>query len=242
MAMKRLVSLVCAMSLGLLMSGCGGNGGGAGGAGGGTGDEVRDKLTNLGVPVEETPRLDDESEALPDDYSPFGSSQSFDTIEEILLIGPQLNNSPSLLTIYELQGQDDRPIYAKENFFAPSAAQTPWAGSVGAAPDNLRVAAAADIDGDGLDEVAILYREGGGGPITLLTYQETAAGGVIGFVEDQSLVISSDPATDISLAAGDFDGDGLSDFVVGLSFGTAARLLFVSNAEEIGRASCRERV
>ena len=86
MAMKRLVSLVSAMSLGLVMSACGGSGdgGGTGGDGRGTGDEVRDKLTNLGVPVDETPRLDDESEALPDDYSPFGSSQSFDTIEEIV--------------------------------------------------------------------------------------------------------------------------------------------------------------
>jgi hypothetical protein len=192
---------------------------------------VRDKLTNLGVPVEETPRLDDESEALPDDYSPFGSSQSFDTIEEILLLGPMLNNSASLLTIYELQSQNDRPIYAKEEFFAPNAAETPWASSVGATPDNLRVAAAADIDGDGLDEVAILYREGTQGPITLLTYQETVEGGVIGFSESQSLVVSTDPATDLSLAAGDFDGDGLSDFVVGLSFGTAARLLFVGNDE-----------
>ena len=232
MKMKRLIALTSAISLAFLMSACGSSdgGNGTGGTGGrATGDEVRDKLTNLGVPVEETPRLDDASEALPDDYSPFGSSQSFDTIEEILLVGPQLNNSSSLLTIYELQSQNDRPIYAKEEFFAPSAAETPWASSLGATPDNLRAAAAADIDGDGLDEVAILYREGTQGPITLLTYEETVDGGIIGFAEDQSLVVSTDPATDLSLAAGDFDGDGLSDFVVGLSFDAAARLLFVGN-------------
>ena len=232
MTIQRLVSLASAFALSLSIIGCGSSGGaGAGGSGGATGDEVLDKLSNLGVSVEETPRLDDESEALPDDYSPFGSSQSFDTIEEILLVGPQLNNSASLLTIYELQSQNDRPIYEKEDFFAPTTAETPWASSVGATPESLRVAAAADIDGDGLDEVVILYREGTQGPITLLTYQETAVGGVIGFAEDQSLVISSDAATDLSLAAGDFNGDGLADFAVGLSFGTAARLLFVTNDE-----------
>lgn len=232
MMTKTVVRLSSAISLSLLMFGCGSSGdGGGGGTGGTTGDEVLDALTSLGVPVEETPRLDDESEALPDDYSPFGSAQSFDTIEEILLLGPQLNNSASLLTIYELQSQNDRPIYEKEEFFAPSTAETPWASSVGATPDSLRVAAAADIDGDGLDEVAILYREGTQGPITLLTYQETVQGGVIGFAESQSLLISTDLATDLSLEAGDFNGDGLSDFAVGLSFGTTARLLFVSNVE-----------
>ena len=233
--MRRLVGLASTVSLAFLMTACGGSdsAGATGGAGGSrvTGDEVRDKLANLGVPVDETPRLDDDAEALPDDYSPFGSSQSFDTIEEILLVGPQLSNSNSLLTIYELQSQNDRPIFGKEEFFAPNASETPWASSIGAGPDNLRVAAAADIDGDGLDEVAILYREGTQGPITLLTYQETVQGGVIGFAEDQSLLISNDPATDISLAAGDFDGDGLSDFAVGLSFESAARLLFVTNEE-----------
>jgi hypothetical protein len=230
MKTTRFLELATALSLASMMSACSGSDGGAGGSGGtATGDEVRDKLANLGVPVEETPRLDDESEALPDDYSPFGSSQSFDTIEEITLLGPTLSNSTSQLTIYELQSQNDRPIYGKEDFFAPAASQTPWASSVGATPDNLRVAAAADIDGDGLDEVAILYREGSQGPTTLLTYQETVQGGVIGFTEDQSLVVGNDPATDLSLAAGDFNGDGLSDFAVGLSFGSDARLVFVSN-------------
>ena len=157
--------------LALLVSACGSDGGDGGGGTGGSpsGDEVRDRLAALGVDVEETPRLDDDAEPLPDDYSPFGSAQSFDTIEEILLVGPQFENSSSVFTIYELQSQNDRPIYAKENFFTPSPSETPWATSTGAVPGNLRATAAGDIDGDGLDEVAVLYRQGAAGAVTLLS-------------------------------------------------------------------------
>ena len=233
MKIQWFLKVSCAVAVTALLSACGGNGGGDGSGGTATGDEVRDALANLGVNVEVTPRLDDDSDPLPDDYSPFGSSQSFDTIEELLLIGPQLENSASVLTIYELQSQDDRPIFSKENFFAPSPSETPWASSVGADPGNLRVTAVADIDGDGLDEVAVLFRENGQSDITLLTYQESNNGGVIGFAKDQTLTVSSDPATDLSLVAGDFNGDGLAEFAIGLSFDAAARLLFVANVDGV---------
>ncbi len=214
----------------LLLTGCdGGSSTNDDGGGTSSGDEVRDKLVNLGVPVEQTPRLDDDSTALPEDYSPFGSSQSFDTIEEILLLGPQFTNSDSQMTLYELQNQNNRPIYAKEDFFTPNPSETPWANSTGASPENRRMAEAADIDGDGLDEVVVLYREGSSNSIMLQTYQESVSNGVIGFTADQSLAISSDPANDLSLLAGDFNGDGLFEFVIGLTFDTTARLLFINN-------------
>ncbi len=231
MKLDRFLKLTGCSTFLILMSACGGGGDSTGGAGNQTGDEVRDALVNLGVNIEETPRLDDESEPLPDDYSPFGSSQSFDTIEEILLIGPQFENSNSLLTIYELQSQNDRPIYAKEDFFTPNPGDTPWAASVGATPANLRSSAAADIDGDGLDEVAVLYREGAGGAIMLQTYQENVTGGVIGFALDQSIIVSSEAASSLALVAGDFNGDGFSDFAVGLGLASSARVLFVENSD-----------
>ena len=231
--LKNLITIAMLVALGLFLSACGGGGGSSPGGGSSSGDEVRDKLSNLGVDVQETPRLDDNSEALPDDYSPFGSSQSFDTIEEITLLGPQFNNSASQLTLYELQSQNNRPIYAREDFFTPSSGATPWASAIGASPANLRQAQAADIDGDGLDELVVLYREDGSSAVTLQTYQESFSGGIISFAVDQTLVVSTDPANDLQLLAGDFDGDGLAEFVVGLSFDSAARLLFVTNSNGI---------
>jgi hypothetical protein len=222
--------------LALLISGltaCGGGSGASDSGGTTSGDEVSDKLAKLGVSVQQTPRLDDNSEALPDDYSPFGSAQSFDSIEEITLLGPKFNNSTSELTLYELQSQNDRPIYAREDFFKPATSETPWSSSIGNAPANQRVVAAADIDGDGLDEIVVLYRQDGSSSITLQTYQESFNGGVIGFAPDQTLVVSTDPANNLSLLAGDFNGDGLAEFVLGMTFDSSARLLFINNSNGI---------
>lgn len=215
----------------LLLSACGGSSssGGEGNGGSSTGDEVLDTLINLGVPIKMSARLDDDMDALPDDYSPFGSSKSFDTIEEILLLGPQFTNSSSQLSIYELQSQNNRPIYAKEDFFTPNASETPWSTSAGATPANLRVVEVADIDGDGLDEVVVVYREDGQNTIMLQTYQETVVNGIIGFAIDQTLAVSNDIVTDLALVAGDFNGDGYFEFAIGLIFDASARLMYVTN-------------
>jgi len=228
------LAAVLLMVQALFLSSCGGGGGGGASS---SGDGVRNKLVALGVDVasvEGEPRVDDDGDPLPADYNPFGSANSFGTIEEVLLIGPQFPNSTSLMNIYELQGQGGNPVtvWNKANLFTPTPAQTPWASSVGADPANLRTAVAADIDGDGLEEVAVLFREGAQGPITLQTYQESVNGGVIGFAVDQTLVVSTGQASDVSLLAGDFNGDGLAEFVVGITndAGTdAGQLLFVGN-------------
>ena len=65
----------------------------------------------------------------------------------------------------------------------------------------------------------------------LLTYQESVSQGVISFTADQSLQITTEAAQSLSLEAGDFDGDGLEDFAIGLGFDSEARVLFVENDE-----------
>ena len=219
---------VAAFLLPLFLNACGGGARDDGNASA-TGDPVLDSLVNLGVPVENTARRGDDNQPLPDDYSPFGSARSFDTIEEILLIGPQFANIDSRITLFELQSQNNRPIYAREDYFAPASTDTPWADASGIQPENLRAASAADIDGDGLDEVVVVYREGDGS-VMLQTWQESVTSGVIGFAVDQTLVVSSDPAIDLALQAGDFNGDGLAEFAVGLALDGGARLLFLANS------------
>lgn len=223
------IPILALSSLMFVLTACGG-GGSKGSGDSNSGDEVHDALVNLGVPVDNTARRDDDDQPLPEDYSPFGSARSFDTIEEILLIGPKLANSDSVMTLFELQAQNNRPIYAREDFFAPGAAETPWADASGNPPANLRAADAADIDGDGLDEVVILYRQQGSNDILLQIWQETVINGVIGFQIDQTLTVGSETVNELALQSGDFNGDGLAEFVIGLVLDTGARLRFVENS------------
>jgi hypothetical protein len=216
------------------LAGCGGDGGGAGGSGGSggtrTGDDVGDALTDLGVDVTETARQGDDMEALPDDYSPFGSARAFDVNEELAMLGIALADSAFSdrgLTLMELDRVGSNAIYTDDALFTPEPATTPWAASVGDDPGNLRNASRGDFDGDGLEELAVVHRAEGQSAIQLQIYEdETQA-----FATGQLLTVSSDAATSLSIASGDFNGDGLSDLVVGLATSDAAKLLLIDNDE-----------
>ena len=73
---ERLVTATCVASLALFAS-CGGGGGGGGGGGPGPGNsELEAALNDLGVDTRTTAREDEEGDALPASYSPFGATWS----------------------------------------------------------------------------------------------------------------------------------------------------------------------
>lgn len=224
-----LIAFLCAV-----LSGCGGDGGnidGSGGSGGTrTADDVAGALTNLGVDVTETARQGDDLEALPDDYTPFGSSRAFDVNEELAMVGIALADpafSDRGLTLMELDRVGTNAIYTDDALFTPEPASTPWAASVGDDPGNLRNASRGDFDGDGLEELAVVYRAEGETAIQLQIYEDQTQN----FSTGQLLTLGSDPATSLSVAGGDFNGDGLSDLVVGVATNDAVKLLLVDNDE-----------
>ena len=211
----------------LALSGCGGSSGGKS-------DDVisddlvADSLTNLGVDVSDTPREDDNSDPLPDDYSPFGSSKSFEQFDELVLLGFPLSASSgfdSNLTLLELDRLGSSASYDTDVLFAPDPALTPWALSVGIDPDALRVAARGDIDRDGLEELVVVSRLAGVSEIILQIYEDQTQS----FSEGQTLTISTDPAYSLAIASGDFNGDGYAELVIGLVFDDYAELVFVNN-------------
>ena len=219
-----LIAFLCAV-----VSGCGGDGG-HGGSGGSGSDGVATALTSLGVDVTETARQGDTLEALPEDYSPFGSSRAFDVNEELVLIGIALADpafSDRGFTLMELDRVGTNAIYTDDVLFAPEPATTPWAASVGDDPSNLRNATRGDFDGDGLEEVAVVYRTEGQAAIQLQIYEDQTQN----FSTGQLLTVGNDPATSLSIAAGDFNGDGYTDLVIGVGMSDAGKLLVVDNDE-----------
>lgn len=191
-------------------------------------ETVADALTQMGVDISETPRQGDDMEPLPDDYSPFGSTRTFDVNEELVSIGFSLAGGAYEdrgMTLLELDRSGTSPIYSPDVLFAPEPASTPWAVSKGDITLNLRAATRGDFDGDGLDELAVVYRVDGQSDITLQIYEDSTQS----FNTGQQIVLSSLPATSLSIGGGDLDGDGYFDLVIGLSLADSGEILYVNN-------------
>lgn len=191
---------------------------------------VDQTLTSLGVNIAETPREDRNGDPLPDDYTPLGSSKSFDQLDELVMIGfPLAVGSGSELTLLELNRDGTHSTYTDEVLFSPDTADTPWALSVGATPAALRVVDRGDIDKDGLEELIVVYRTPGQGSVELQLYEDQTAS----FAKGQNLVISTDPVDSLAVAIGDYNGDGYAELVVGMVSGNSAQLVFVDNNDGI---------
>lgn len=159
----------------LSLSACGGSGDGEVTATTVSDDPVEQTLTSLGVNVNSTPRQDGNSEPLPDDYTPLGSSKSFEQFDELTMIGFPLAPSSgfsSELTLLELDRISSSATYDTDVLFAPDPALTPWALSVGDDPSALRVATRGDVDRDGLEELLVVYRAPGQSSIELQIYED----------------------------------------------------------------------
>jgi len=220
---NRLIILLCIFSTSLL--GCSDGGGGGNNVNKGS---VENVLKQMGVDTSPTPRKDDSGKPLPDDYSPFGSSNSFSQIDELMILGFPLAASSgfsSELTVLELDSADSGITFGSNVLFAPNPALTPWAISDGANPGTLRVAARGDFDRDGLQELAVLYRAPGKISVELQIYEDQTSS----FDVSQSLLISSELVNRLAMASGDFNGDGYDELVIGLVSDTSTQLMFLDN-------------
>jgi FG-GAP-like repeat len=227
--MGTVTKIVFLIVFSLWLAGCGGGGGDGDDDDSNTDNTVEQTLTNLGVDISVTPREDENSESLPDDYNPLGSSKSLEQFDELVVIGFALPTFGSDLTLLELDRVGTTASYTSDVLFTPAPADTPWALSVGDDPAALRVAARGDVDQDGLEELFVVYRAPGESSIELQLYEDQPQS----FAEGQNLVISTDPADSLAVASGDFNGDGYAELVIGLVHDDVIKLLFVDNDDGV---------
>lgn len=234
-ASRRATSSACAAVLAALapgLSACGSADDGAG-VDAGT-DPIAESLGGLGIDTTATARLDNDSQALPDDYSPFGASRDFTANRELLIMGMPLDpssGSEGQVTLIEQvpDSLDDsgNQIYDTNVLFTPAAASTPWVGAEAAG--TLRAAARADIDRDGLEEMAIVYWDAGAGSLQLHLFDDQGAD----FAALAPIALGGEEPRVLAIESGDFDGDGRGDFVIASGFEDGARLDFVRNTDGV---------
>jgi len=187
-----------------LASGCGGSGPSSTGSG----PTVETSLNELGIDTTPSPRLGDNGQPLPENYSPLGKTLQIDPLMELYVGGVPLTGSTSVATLLEdfsNNPPDGTGTITPEPLFALDAAEAPWW------PESLpsqsfrqtkRAVAAADLDGNGIDEIVTLFAEDPRLSLQIVRRTDT------GFETSVSTILFNTPGiTSVALAAGDFDGD-----------------------------------
>lgn len=180
-----------------------------------------ESLERLGVSMDQVPRLGNDGNFLPESYSPFGSSFVLDRRAELFVGGvvvtgagsgtlfedlaPDPTNPPVLSTWPYSWMLDDQPV-----------------NDCSRQPTTTRAVTAADVDGDGFEELAAVYVTG----IDVVLHVIDDAGA--GYGESEVLLGNELDVGDVAVAGGDLDGDGKDELVVGLCTPSNAQLWFVN--------------
>ncbi|MFW2388325.1 MAG: hypothetical protein ACN4G0_08310 [Polyangiales bacterium] len=186
--------------------GCSSDGGGSNG---GPNETVEDVLTDFGVDIADSPRVDNDGDPLGDDYSPFGTMTTINKYSELMLFGARLDDSfasTNKQPVFDLV-PDDGNTFTPDLLDDSAAGEESWFSSA----DLARDAVAADFDGDGVDETVIVHQIPNESAL-LQVYQDQAEGFSIG----ASKVVATQAVDQVVLAAGDFDGDVDEDLVIAL--------------------------
>src|SRR5262249_23900060 len=220
-----------------LLSGCSGGGNGGGGAGSAPSTlpaTVNDSLELLGVSTEESPRLSNDGVPLPQDFSPFGQrikvaineagETHFGAPMELIVGGFALKGSTNSFAVLDnlalpRTGKEIQPAA----IYSLSQAEAPWVreddGFVEGPPVTLRDSAGGDLDGDGHDELIIVYTTAGQVSVRIANLANRT-------VPEETLVAPISPAIlpvgDVRLRAADLDGDGHAEIILAISQAAAS--------------------
>jgi len=221
------------------------------GEGGGGPTDLESSLSGLGVDTTPTDRVAADQEALPEDYSPLGSSPSFgdqaegsdessqNKTDELLVVGMELDNSGTQLAVVEKDGVQiggDGEIEPGTTSLLQllDEDENSWAASRGVRNGDsddtrqLRAVAAGDIDRDGFEEAVIVYVDTSAADrvLKLRVIDDLEDG----FAAVEETLGDGDDVMDVAVVTGDFNGDGTAQIAVGIGFADGAELRFLETA------------
>lgn len=226
----------------LLLTACGGGGGGSTTGSGKTGgDDVAATLQNLSVDTTPTPRVDENNDPLPDNFTPLGMKKTLQKKDEMFIAGLGLTSADDDVNVLKflpgvsnVSGVPSTPDSTEKLNTTPM--DTSWKSS----PYNDAVAG--DVDGDGLDEVVEVWWDPSNSAINLRVIDDSTEG----FAESTTSVLNTGDVSWLKVVTGDFDGDGIDDIAVGIVEDSAgkATLSFLKGNKNGGYSidSTREKV
>lgn len=251
--MKKLSYLLFCVVISAFLASCGGSTPNPGpGPGPEPTGELEDSLKALGVNTEPGKRVDPNQEELPDDFSPLGSSASFGNADtassdssanpskELFLLGTELKDG-SRINLLEKTG-----VQISQNTGAIDEGQTsvikafnnddhPWILGERAS-ETIRDATAADLDGDGFEELVAVYLDLDDNIIYTRVIKRQSDESVSDAAAQESL-INGTGVKDIAVVSGDFKGDGKDELALVLSYTDKSELYFVESTSGSFKAS-----
>jgi hypothetical protein len=211
------------LSLSVAACGSGGDGGGGGGMQITPAMTVQDALDNFQIDTAQTPRLDSDGDPLPEDYAPFGSSAAIERFAELAFLGFETELIAGSRLLIAKERPDQNGNFSAELLHSIPTSETPWIIQSGINPANVRAAAAGDFDGDGIEELAVVYHEFDEPFIELIIIDDEADG----FAKSQPIIVSDKDPVGLAIAAGDFNGDSTHDLAVGIVLSTGGEVVFL---------------
>lgn len=208
------IRLFCISLLSVSLVACGGgddddDGGGGGGTGTGTvpvtvgNDDVEQTLSRLGISAPDSNRVNAAGDDLPESYTPLGASHTLQQKSELFLAGlgrgsatDHVNLLKFLPGVSNVQGQ---PTTEDRTTALPTTPlDTAWKAT------NFNASAGGDIDGDGFDEVVLVWHDPNTMAIRLKVFDDESEN----FIESSESTLTTANPSWLALLTGDFDGNG----------------------------------
>lgn len=176
-----------------------------------TGDDVADTLANLNIDTSPTVRVDKNNNPLPESFTPIGKSKTLSKKSEFFLAGLKLSSNsahvnllkfkPGIKNVPGVQDTED----STENL-TPDVLDETWKN------DNANAATAGDVDGDGLEEVILLWWDSNDKGIRLKVIDDETEN----FQESGISTLTTANPSWLSIEAADFNGDAIDEIAISI--------------------------